>query len=110
MVNEIHEGIMGGHGKDVLVPVLKRLAKYTVEHFATEEALMQRTNYPGYAAHKKQHDELTAKAVEIIQGYESGKITLPMTLSRFLTDWLRDHIKKTDMEMIRYVKKQGAAA
>ena len=110
MVNEIHDSIMANHGREVLVPVLKRLAKYTVEHFATEEALMQRTNYPGYAAHKAQHDELTAKAVEIIQGYESGKITLPMTLSRFLTDWLRNHIKKSDLEMIKHVQKAGVSA
>ena len=51
-----------------------------------------------------------AKAVEIIQGYESGKITLPMTLSRFLTDWLRNHIKKSDLEMIKHVQKAGVSA
>ena len=110
MVNELHDAIMAEHGKEAVIGTLKRLAKYTVEHFATEEALMQRAGYPGYPEHKQQHDELTAKAVEIIQGYESGKITLPMTLSRFLTDWLRTHIKKSDLEMIRYMQKAGQAA
>lgn len=104
MVNVLHDAIMEKRAKEVVVPTLEKLAKYTVDHFATEERLMQAVNYPEYAAHKRAHVALTTQAVEIIEGYKSGKITLPMTLSRFLADWLRQHIKGEDKRMIKWVQ------
>ena len=110
MVNTLHDAIMKKQGKEVIVPTLEKLAKYTVEHFATEEALMRKVNYPEFVAHKKAHEGLTNKAVEIIEGYKSGKIVLPMTLSRFLADWLRQHIKGEDKKMIKWVKANSKLA
>lgn len=110
MVNTLHDAIMQKRAKEAVMPTLEKLAQYTVEHFATEEKLMQAVGYPDYAAHKKAHEGLLAKATEIIEGYKSGKITLPMTLSRFLADWLRQHIKGTDKQMIKWVKQNSNKA
>jgi len=46
MVNELHDAIIANKDQSVLFPTLERLAKYTVEHFKTEEALMTRISYP----------------------------------------------------------------
>lgn len=53
MVNELHDAIIEGKGNDVLAPTLKKLAKYTVEHFRDEEVLMASINYPMLVPHKK---------------------------------------------------------
>ena len=94
MVNALHDLIMIKRAQALVVPTPDKLAKYTVDHFATEERLMQAVNYPDCPAHKRAHNGLTDKAIEIIEGYKSGKPNSPMTLSRFLADWLRQHANR----------------
>ncbi len=110
MVNELHDAVVSGHGKEVLMATLQKLAKYTVDHFAHEERLMVASKYPGYAEHKKAHDDLAQKATQIIADYQSGKLQLSMTLSRFLSDWIKSHINHSDMEMIQWVRAHEKAA
>jgi hemerythrin len=43
MVNELHHGIIHGHGRETMGPILVKLAKYAVDHFATEERFMKTT-------------------------------------------------------------------
>lgn len=103
LVNDLHDAMVQGKGKDVQGGALKALAKYCVEHFQMEERLMQQHGYPGYATHKRIHDDLTKKATEIIQGYESGKTVLPMTLASFLGDWVKNHIGQEDMKLVQFL-------
>ncbi len=97
LLNTLHAGMMSGKGDDVLRGVLDELVRYTKTHFATEESLFRLHGYPQAATHKKEHDELTKRAVELQDAVADGKslITLP-TLS-FLKDWLTNHIMKIDM-------------
>ena len=106
MVNELHQQIVDGRGKEAIQPTLDKVASYTKEHFATEEALMQRSAYPEYKRHHALHQELLKRAADIIEGYRSGKIVLSITLSRFLADWIKKHIGQEDMKMIRYLRSQ----
>lgn len=108
MVNDLHAAIMAGKSKDVVSPTLSKLAKYTVDHFASEEALMQKVNYPGTAQHKQKHVELTTQVKELTEKYTSGKVVLTITLSNFLADWLRHHIKEHDFALVKYVKANSA--
>ena len=110
MVNELHAAILDERGKEVLTPTLEKLAKYTVEHFQSEEALMNRVQYPGLSAHKQKHDDLTKQVKELIEKYQTGKAVLTMTLSNFLANWLRHHIKQDDMALVKYVQNQNKAA
>ncbi len=104
MVNELHEQIVAGKGKDAIEPTLNNLAAYTAKHFAAEEQLMQKTGYPEYVRHRALHQELLKQASDTIEGYRTGKIVLSITLSRFLADWISKHIGQEDMKMIRHVR------
>jgi hemerythrin len=106
MVNELDQGVSQGKGREVIGHVLDELAAYVVEHFATEERLMQTLKYPDYTIHKVQHDTLAKQATDIIKGYKSGEMVLPVTLTQFLGDWLRTHINNHDKKMIQWVKTQ----
>lgn len=107
MVNELHEGIVKGSGKELMGPLLKRLAKYTVEHFQTEEGLMVSRNYPGLATHKKRHDDLVKQVTELIEQFDDGKLVLPITLSRFLADWIAHHILEEDKALIEWLRSKS---
>lgn len=104
MVNDLHAAIMAGTGKEILTPTVTKLAKYTLDHFACEEALMMKVNYPGLAEHRQKHEELTRQVKELAEKYSAGKIVLTITLSNFLADWLRHHIKKHDVALVKYVR------
>ncbi len=104
MVNNLHQSILEKKGKEILIKTLDDLANYVVVHFKTEEVLMQKKGYPSLVEHKLIHDKLTKDAIEIIDGYKSGKLVLSITLSKFLGDWIQNHIEIEDMKMINYVK------
>lgn len=108
MVNELHDGIVGGKGKELMAPILDQLATYTVKHFSAEEALMKRTNYPASVEHIAKHMDLTKQVVDLIEKYKAGKLVLSITLSRFLANWLNHHILKDDMAFINHVKASTA--
>jgi hemerythrin len=107
LVNELHNGIISGHGRETMGPTLKQLATYTLEHFATEEGFMRSTQYGNYPRHKARHDELAKQVKALIVQFDAGAMALPGTLSKFLADWLTHHIKEEDMEMIAWVREQG---
>ena len=107
MVNSLHQAIVEGHGKDAMGPTLDKLGKYVVEHFQTEEKLMTAKMYPGYPVHKTIHEDLTKKAVDLIEKYHAGKLALSITVSQFLADWVKHHIQDEDIKMIKWVKEHS---
>lgn len=88
--------------------MLQSLAAYTLEHFAAEEALMRSTGYPDLERHKEKHEELVRQVNELVQRFSEGYLTLPSTLSRFLADWLKHHIRENDMAFITWMKNRNS--
>jgi len=104
LVNDLHDALMAGHGKEKMGATLEALASYTVEHFRTEEALMVQMAYPGAPDHKRKHEELAGQVRQLLVDHGAGKLTLPLTLARFLADWLGHHIEEEDMKLIAWVR------
>ena len=103
MVNELHHGIISGHGRDAMGPILRGLAQYAVQHFGTEERFMMTSKYPNLPRHKEKHDLLTRQVTDLMKEWESGT-ALPATLSKFLADWVSHHIKEEDKELVAWLK------
>lgn len=66
LVNDLEEALAAhsSGGADTLDPVLAKLALLAVhsrEHFLREESAMRVTRYPGYLAHKADHDRILAE-------------------------------------------------
>lgn len=96
MLNLLHEAMGKGQGKDVLKTLLGDLARYTVTHFANEEAYMKRFDYAELAAHKAEHEALKSKVVELKARFEGGQTMLTVETMNFLKNWLTDHIQGSD--------------
>ncbi|WDP92843.1 MAG: bacteriohemerythrin [Desulfobacter sp.] len=107
MVNELHRAMKLKAGAREAGQILKRLADYTVYHFGFEEELFDAHGYPETDAHKKIHQDLVAKVVEIQEDFNQGKAALSMELMEFLTRWLREHILKTDKAYVPFFKEKG---
>jgi hemerythrin len=93
---------MAGTAKEKMGATLGALASYTVEHFEAEERMMVDIAYPGLPEHRRKHEELVRQVGRLVADHEAGRLTLPLTLARFLVDWLRHHIEEEDMRMIAW--------
>ena len=104
IVNRLYDAMRQGKGKEVLGGIFVELIDYTQYHFQTEERMFSQHNYPGAAAHIKEHEDLTEKALELKEKFEAGKITISLEVMKFLSTWLAEHIQGSDMEFGRYCR------
>ena len=107
MVNDLHSAMGAGKSKEAMEKILTGLVDYTKTHFAAEEQLMQKHNYPGYQTHKAQHVELTTKVVDFQNKLHNGKAIVSMDVMTFLKDWLSNHIMTIDKKYGPYMNEKG---
>jgi len=100
-LNEFFDACMQKKGKDELMNMIKFLENYTVFHFKTEEDIMQRHKFSGYIAHKAMHEEFIKEFLKIKNRFEVEGATLDLVNSttKFLTNWLIEHISKIDKQL-----------
>ncbi|WP_295386512.1 bacteriohemerythrin [uncultured Thiodictyon sp.] len=110
LVNDMHEAIQTRQSADVVRDVLAQLAEYTRVHFAAEEGLMRIIDYPGYEAHRAEHQELIRGVTELQQKVDAGKSTIGFELMHFLKSWLTDHIMWSDQQYVECFIDVGAKA
>lgn len=108
LVNQLHDAMAKGHGKDILGKILNELIHYTREHFKREEDEMRKISYAGLAAHKDEHDKLIQEVVALQAKFISGNGMLSVQVSTFLRNWLTNHIMGTDKKLASALKKAPA--
>ena len=109
LINDLNEGMAQGKGKEIIGRVLMELINYTKEHFSAEETLMQQFNYPGYLAHKAEHDKLVKEAGALMEKHQSGAMSLSIETSTFLKQWLTNHILVIDKKYSSFFQGKGVS-
>ena len=104
LVNKMHDLVVNGDDQSTVGKVLDELIDYTVEHFATEEKLFKQNEYPDYANHKREHDDLTQQVLDLQENFREKKVTLSFDLLDFLHNWLNEHTTNSDLEYATYAK------
>ncbi|GEM_PF-268423 len=106
-INALNSAMLAGRGAELLEKTLRILGNYTTIHFETEEEYMLKYHYPGYLEHQKKHQFLRQKVVEFTQQKDKVNASqLTIKLSRFLTNWLIEHIKGEDKKMIDFLRQK----
>ncbi len=108
IVNVLHAAMMQGQTQNVAGPLLDKLIKYTVQHFAYEERLMEAAKYPGLAVHRAHHATLTRQVQEFMTRFKRGDSGLTIELLHFLSDWLTKHIQREDKEYRPWLTRHAA--
>lgn len=106
-INELHDAMAAGKGKDALEGILNGLASYASTHFASEEEEMVRHKYPDYETHRGKHQAMLGKVGSLIEDYKQGKISLSHEVADFLKDWLNKHIVGTDQQYSSFMNSVG---
>ncbi|HKN22682.1 MAG TPA: bacteriohemerythrin [Terracidiphilus sp.] len=108
ILNELHAAMMNRRAQSVVGPLLDKLVKYTLEHFAFEERLMQAASYPGLVTHRAHHADLARQVGDFMTRYKRGDGTLNIELLRFLRDWLTQHIQQEDKQYGPFLTRHAA--
>lgn len=107
LVNELHTATSQGRGQDIVAKIMDELIGYTADHLRREEQLMASVNFPNLVGHKMGHAKFIDDLNELHKKYQAGSITVASQLSTVLRDWLSLHIRRSDKELLVFLKKSG---
>jgi len=98
-----------GNRKDRIIQILNYLEQYVEFHFDSEEAAMKRSRYPQAKDHMQQHEMFRWKLRELLGevGRSGAELGLIISTNRLMIDWLLNHIRKSDVELARFLKVAG---
>lgn len=108
-VDDLLKGAKSRKGAEEIGRLMWFLKKYVRWHFRDEEKLQLEAGFPGYHAHKHQHEiffreVLRLESLHTEQGDNTIMIVAVVTA---MCEWLRSHFNKLDKEFIDYLKATG---
>ncbi len=109
IVHNLYHAINARRGQEVIGKILAEVVTYTIYHFATEEGLMQQHEFPGFAAHRIEHNTLTLKILGLQGEHEAGRPDAAEGLLKLLQHWLEEHTLKRDKEYMHFLSVKGIA-
>lgn len=105
LLNRLHFMALAGDDDQAVAEVLDELLTYARDHFAREEALMRRCDYPGLADHRRRHREFAGRLHNFVADFHAGPERFDMTaLYDFLADWLLVHVLDEDMKLVPFLE------
>ena len=108
-INLLLDACRRGEGAEHVVSTLAFLTQYVVEHFQSEEDLMRRAAYRGYAEHAAMHREFRKRVESFASDLALTGVTIitVITVNRMIVDWLNDHIRTVDRAMAATIREQA---
>lgn len=99
-----------GKGLQELKTLLGFLDEYVIKHFNDEESIQRLRNYPGYEAHKKEHESFIIRLKALKQEISAEGVALHhvMETNNMLLKWLLHHISTVDVQLGTYLKTLAA--
>ncbi|MEW8396055.1 MAG: bacteriohemerythrin [Candidatus Thiodiazotropha sp.] len=99
IVNNLHTAVEENRENEILNDLLIALYHHTQHHFATEEELMKKHDYPGYEQHLHEHKVLLQHLGNLVEGVSSGKNPSFRSDYDVSSDWVLIHIFKSDKDL-----------
>ena len=104
-VNRLMDACAQGKGREQIQSTVQFLSDYVTKHFADEERLQTKSNYPNYTGHKQFHEgyrqQLAQTAQVLLQ--EGPSVKALGELNRVVAV-LVTHIRTEDKRMARFVQ------
>lgn len=107
LINQLQTAVDYSTGEIFEREALDELVEYTVTHFRYEEDLMEEHKYPGFEAHRAQHDEMVTRVTQVLHEYQSNQEAAMKDAVDFLKNWLINHINGTDKQYSKFLISKG---
>ena len=100
----IQELIAGDFDRKRVAVLLRKLAAFTLSHFAMEEGMMIATNYPGLIRHSLQHQRMSVHLSELASSIGSGALPVSPNSLKLLPQWHLAHVRNEDLAYGEWLK------
>ncbi|MBU8869642.1 MAG: bacteriohemerythrin [Gemmatimonadales bacterium] len=107
IINKFDEARRRGKGSKVMGQILNEILGYTQEHFAFEEKLLEKTDFPGRKLHQSQHRQLLQKVERLQHDFLNEDRRITAETSELFDYWLTSHILKHDKEYSEHLQKSA---
>lgn len=104
LTNELIKHSDADAHSEIINETLYELLQYIDIHFAEEEELLEKVNYPKLEEHKKIHRSFTRKIAMFCRDVVKGKAHIAEELLVFLTEWIRQHTSIDDQDYKNYIQ------
>ncbi len=95
-LKELYAAMEDKSDKQALLHIINNLSLYVKQHLETEEALLEKYNYPGLEEQREQHRLFVSKIDEFKTEFENNRFMLYFDIAIFLKTWIANHIEETD--------------
>jgi hemerythrin len=109
LVNALFHSMQSSRGGSRVAKAMGELIGYAQEHFAREDAEMERVRYVAAHAHQAEHAKLLKQLTELKAMLDAGGSMNTPAVADFLTEWLRDHILTADRKLAATLKLHSTA-
>lgn len=107
LINRLHEELEKGRAGTALHDALDDLKGYVKYHFKHEESVMEKSGYPGLAAHRQLHKGFLEKVLVLEDTPDSHLVEALKELEAYLLEWLMEHINNQDKAFAKHVNEQA---
>ncbi len=104
LINRLNDAWKEDFKREDVRSVFMELIEYTKYHFTSEEKYMEKINYPGLEAHKKQHAAFVNKLKNLQAKCSYNSREVYTDLLSFLSNWIVVHIMHSDQEYVPYME------
>ena len=87
--------------------IINDLITYSKQHLTTEEALLEKYDYPELAEQKEQHKLFIAKIEEFKEDFRKNHFMLHFNMAIFLKTWISNHIEVLDKKYSQFLNDRG---
>ena len=104
-INKLLDSCEDSDAKLAAIKTLDYLSDYTVFHFGAEEELQKEIEYPGYEAHKEQHENFKktiSELDEMLQEEEGPSAAFVEKVEENVIKWFYTHIEGFDRSVAEY--------
>jgi hemerythrin-like metal-binding protein len=109
-INDLYSAITGKADKEIIRRILDGLVEYTLTHFIDEEVEMYRHHFPGFQAHKEEHDRFieTVRSFYIrFRAKDDFSHVFCAEIYAVLNQWLQNHILVVDKQYSQFLNDHG---
>jgi hemerythrin len=104
-INELHQGLETGSGKEAQAKAFREIVAKTSAHFRAEEKLLRSHGYPALADQRQSHALFEKEVKNLFSQFKRGGLVATSLLS-FLKR-LEHHIQGDDRECARFLNHKG---
>jgi hemerythrin-like metal-binding protein len=107
MINEFYNSMSKNQTNAGIQKVIAEMKAYALKHFAYEESLMKMKKYPRLSNHQLSHKNFADKVADLEGKLKRGAPVLATDITKFLKDWLINHILMEDKSYGNFFKSNG---